>query len=154
MSTSDLSLYIPTYMQALVCLCTCAHIHIYAKEVHFLYPFTCSWIHRLFLLFSCRENCYEYGYIKVSVHAFCLLGMCPEVGLLSHVVILFLIFEKLPYSDGMIKHLQCKTILISLYAHHHVLLWVSFCFVLVLCKETHNLLHTKHTLYLWVALHH
>lgn len=119
-------MYIPTYMQALVCLCTChTYIYMQKKYIFFIHSPVHEYIDCFYFL-AAVNSCYEYGYIKVSVHAFCLLRMCPEVGLLSHMVILFLIFEELPYSDCMIKHLQCKTILISLYAHHHVL--HGFCF--------------------------
>ena len=56
---------------------------------HLLYPFFCWWTRRLLPRPGCSEH---WGARILPAHDFLRVGVCPGVGLQSHVIVLFLVF--------------------------------------------------------------
>ena len=69
------------------------YTHTHTPTPHLLWPFT-SWTFGLFpCLGYCKQCCYEHGYMYLFELEFSSFSyLCPGVGLLDHLISLFLVF--------------------------------------------------------------
>ena len=65
---------------------------IYAPQ--FLYPFTCQWTSRCLPVLGIVNSAATLGY-KNLLQLWFSQGICPVVGLLGHMVVLFLVFKRI-----------------------------------------------------------
>ena len=62
---------------------------------YFIYPFICWWVFGFLPLGYWGKCCYGYGYVNISLRLYSqFFNIYPEVEVLNHMVVIFLIFLK------------------------------------------------------------